>query len=55
MPSSATLVPDVQVALFTVSLISKPKAMLGKMIAQTLPERLNQVVYGASGGQDNDL
>ena len=36
-------------------LISKPKAMLGKMIAQTLPEGLNQVVYGVSGGEAIDL
>ena len=36
-------------------LISKPKAMLGKMIAQTLPYGLNQVVYGVSGGEAIDL
>ncbi len=36
-------------------LISKPKAMLGKMIADTLPEGLNQVVYGVSGGEAIDL
>jgi putrescine aminotransferase len=36
-------------------LISKPKAMLGKMIAETLPYGLNQVVYGVSGGEAIDL
>ena len=36
-------------------LISKPKALLGKMIADTMPEGLNQVVYGVSGGEAIDL
>lgn len=36
-------------------LISKPKAMLGKMIADTMPQGLNQVVYGVSGGEAIDL
>lgn len=36
-------------------LISKPKADLAKMIAATLPEGLNQVVYGVSGGEAIDL
>ena len=36
-------------------LISKPKALLGKMIAHTLPDGLNQIVYGVSGGEAIDL
>ncbi|MCD4675844.1 MAG: aminotransferase class III-fold pyridoxal phosphate-dependent enzyme [Desulfobacula sp.] len=36
-------------------LISKPKAQLGKMIAATMPEGLNQVVYGVGGGEAIDL
>ncbi len=36
-------------------LVSKPKAFLGKMIAETMPSGLNQVVYGVSGGEAIDL
>jgi acetylornithine/succinyldiaminopimelate/putrescine aminotransferase len=36
-------------------LISKPKADLARMMADTLPEGLNQVVYGVSGGEAIDL
>lgn len=36
-------------------LISKPKALLGKMLAETMPTGLNQVVYGVSGGEAVDL
>ncbi len=36
-------------------LISKPKALLGKMISDSMPEGLNQVVYGVSGGEAIDL
>jgi len=36
-------------------LISRPRAMLGQMIAETLPQGLNQVVYGVSGGEAIDL
>jgi len=36
-------------------LISKPKAQLAGMMAATLPEGLNQVVYGVSGGEAIDL
>ncbi|WP_299983796.1 aminotransferase class III-fold pyridoxal phosphate-dependent enzyme [Desulfobacula sp.] len=36
-------------------LISKPKAHLAKMIADTMPEGLNQIVYGVSGGEAIDL
>jgi len=36
-------------------LISRPKAQLGRMIAATMPEGLNQVVYGVSGGEAIDL
>jgi putrescine aminotransferase len=36
-------------------LISKPKALLGRMIAASMPQGLNQVVYGVSGGEAVDL
>ena len=36
-------------------LISKPKAQLAKMISSTMPDGLNQVVYGVSGGEAIDL
>ena len=36
-------------------LISKPKAVLGEQLANTMPDGLNQVVYGVSGGEAIDL
>lgn len=36
-------------------LISKPKAQLAEMIAISMPDGLNQVVYGVSGGEAIDL
>ena len=36
-------------------LISEPKARLGELIASSMPEGLNQVVYGVSGGEAVDL
>jgi putrescine aminotransferase len=35
--------------------ISEPKAMLGEMISSVMPEGLNQVMYGVSGGEAVDL
>jgi putrescine aminotransferase len=36
-------------------LISRPKAELAKALAETLPQGLNQVVYGVGGGEAVDL
>jgi putrescine aminotransferase len=36
-------------------LISEPKALLGEMLARSMPGKLNQVVYGVSGGEAIDL
>jgi putrescine aminotransferase len=36
-------------------LISAPKALLGEMLARSMPGKLNQVVYGVSGGEAIDL
>jgi len=36
-------------------LVSRPKALLAKQLADTLPKDLDQVVYGVSGGEAVDL
>ncbi len=36
-------------------LVSRPKAMLAKQLADTMPKDLDQVVYGVSGGEAVDL
>lgn len=36
-------------------LISAPRAMLGRALAESMPDKLNQVVYGVGGGEAVDL